>query len=209
MFDHGRLNDEIGTEEQYDRLREKMDSLGMGRVLDIVPNHMGIGSFNRFWIDVLETGPQAPSSRFFDIDWNPVKDELEGRVLLPILEDQYGIVLERGLLKLERQDGAFFIRYYDNRLPLSPRSYALIMDQRDDVLNDRFDHNDERVMEFRSIARLGPQPAPPNRDRRRTDRAETQGKRGHQATNLATLLGKLRTLPVPRREHGPLSRRPR
>ncbi len=74
----------------------------MGRVLDVVPNHMGIAGPNPYWLDVLETGPQAQSSMFFDIDWDPVKEELEGRVLLPILGDQYGTVLESGQLRLER-----------------------------------------------------------------------------------------------------------
>ncbi len=151
VFDHGRLNDEVGTDDDYERLNGLLDGLGMGRVLDIVPNHMGIGGFNRFWMDVLETGTQAPSARFFDIDWHPVKEELEGRVLLPILEDQYGIVLERGLLRLERDGGEFFIRYHDQRLPLTPRSYAIILEQRGDELGRRFDHNDEHAMEYRSI----------------------------------------------------------
>ncbi len=124
VFDHGRLNPEIGSDAEYDRLNAHLEERGMGRVLDIVPNHMGIGGFNRFWIDVLETGPQAPSARFFDIDWHPVKEELEGRVLLPILEDQYGLVLERGLLVLERDGGEFFIRYHDHKFPLSPDPMA-------------------------------------------------------------------------------------
>ncbi len=209
VFDHGRLNDEIGTDAQYDRLRDQMESLGMGRVLDIVPNHMGIGGFNRFWIDVLETGPQAPAERFFDIDWNPVKDELEGRVLLPILEDQYGVVLERGLLKLEREGGAFFIRYYDNRLPVSPRSYALILAQRKEVLNERFDHNDERVMEFRSI-RDSARNLPP---RTETDaelvEPKLREKEVIKTAHRPPLFRKPRAVPVPRREHRPVPRHPR
>lgn len=151
VFDHGRLNREVGTDEEYDRLNARLAALGLGRVLDIVPNHMGIGGPNRYWMDVLETGPQAPSARFFDIDWDPVKEELEGRVLLPVLEDQYGVVLERGLLRLEREGGAFFIRYHDHRFPLSPRSYALILERRDDELERRFGHNDPDAMEYRSI----------------------------------------------------------
>lgn len=151
VFDHGRLNDEIGTAEQYQELNARLAELGMERVLDIVPNHMGIGGFNQLWLDVLESGPQAPSARFFDIDWRPVKEELEDRLLLPILEDQYGLVLERGLLRVERQGGAFFIRYHDTKLPLAPRTYALILQQRGDVLEERFGHNDEHVMEYRSI----------------------------------------------------------
>lgn len=151
VFDHTRLNPEIGTDEQYARLVAGLAERGMGRVLDIVPNHMGIGGFNRFWIDVLEIGPHAQSARFFDIDWSPVKEELAGRVLLPILEDQYGVVLENGLLRLQREEGEFAIAYHGHRLPLSPRSYALILGQREAEWAERFDPDDPEVMEFRSI----------------------------------------------------------
>jgi (1->4)-alpha-D-glucan 1-alpha-D-glucosylmutase len=151
VFDHGRLNAEIGTDADYDRLNAALAARGMGRVLDIVPNHMGIGGINRFWNEVLESGPQAPSARFFDIDWHPVKEELAERVLLPILEDQYGVVLERGLLRLERDGGAFFIRYHDHRFPVAPRSYGFILGQRPEELERRFDRGDPDVMEYRSI----------------------------------------------------------
>ena len=111
-----RINPEIGDEADHDATRSTSSrSRGMGRVLDIVPNHMGINGPNRFWLDVLEVGPQSPSPRFFDIDWHPVKEELEGRVLLPILEDQYGKVLEDGKLDVERDGGAFFLRYHDDQ----------------------------------------------------------------------------------------------
>jgi hypothetical protein len=110
VFDHGRINAEIGGEEVHTRLVGLLRQRGMGQVLDIVPNHMGISGANRFWLEVLETGPQAPSARFFDIDWHPVKEELEGRVLLPILEDQYGKVLEAGKLALERDAAGLFVR---------------------------------------------------------------------------------------------------
>jgi maltooligosyltrehalose synthase len=92
---------------------------GLGIILDIVPNHMGIaGDANPWWLDVLENGPSSPRAAFFDIDWAPVKPELRNTVLLPILPDQYGRVLEAqqmgvyrdrfsGLrLVTESQDGA-------------------------------------------------------------------------------------------------------
>ena len=151
VYDHGKLNPEIGTPEQYRALVADLDAQGMGRVLDIVPNHVGVGGPNPRWTEVLETGPQAPSARFFDIDWHPEKEELEGQLLLPILEDQYGVVLEKGLLKLEREGGAFVLRYHDRTLPIAPRSYALILGQRPEVLDDSFDRDDPRVMEYRSI----------------------------------------------------------
>src|SRR5438105_2034069 len=84
------------------------------RLLDIVPNHMGIGPGNRLWRDLLENGPSALSARFFDIEWRPVKEELFDKVLLPVLGDRYGAVLERGELQLAFADGAFAVRYFDH-----------------------------------------------------------------------------------------------
>lgn len=151
VFNHGRLNPEVGDEAAHERLVSRLREREMGRVLDVVPNHMGIAGPNPYWLEVLEIGRHAPSARFFDIDWHPVKDELENRVLLPILEDLYGRVLEAGLLTLERDHGAFFIRYHDFRLPVAPKSYELILERRADVLQSRFHPDDVHVREYRSI----------------------------------------------------------
>ena len=73
----------------------------MGHVMDVVPNHMGIAkSTNPWWLDVLENGACSRFARFFDIEWQPVKDELAEKVLIPFLGDQYGAVLERQELSL-------------------------------------------------------------------------------------------------------------
>ncbi len=100
----------------------------MGQILDIVPNHMNIVSKeNVWWMDLLENGPSSIYAIFFDIDWNPVKKELKNKVLLPILGDQYGKVLESQELKLTFEEGAFFINYYGYKLPLRPRTYTYIL----------------------------------------------------------------------------------
>jgi (1->4)-alpha-D-glucan 1-alpha-D-glucosylmutase len=151
VFDHGRLNPEIGDDAADARVAGALRDRGMGRVIDIVPNHMGITGENPYWQEVLEIGPQAHSARFFDIDWDPVKEELLGRVLLPILGDQYGRVLESGDLVLERDGGAFSVRYYERRLPLAPRSYATVLGRRIDDLLARFDAESPHVQEYLSI----------------------------------------------------------
>ncbi len=127
VADPTQLNPEIGSDADYrawiDALRER----GMGHVLDVVPNHMGIAkSANPWWLDVLENGPSSRFAHFFDIDWQPVKAELRDRVLIPILGDQYGEVLERQELTLIMTDGAFVVRYYDDRLPVAPDTYPSI-----------------------------------------------------------------------------------
>ena len=76
---------------------------------------------------------------------------LAGRLLLPILEDLYGKVLEAGLLMLEREGGSFWIQYHHRRLPLSPRSYPRVLDRRAEEFRARFDPTDEDISEFLSI----------------------------------------------------------
>ncbi|WP_199729022.1 malto-oligosyltrehalose synthase [Corallococcus sp. CA053C] len=125
--DHQRLNPEVGTPEDHATFCAALREHGLGQVLDVVPNHMGIERDNRLWLDVLENGPSSVYAKFFDIDWRPVKDELADKVLLPILGDQYGIVLERGELKLSFEAGAFHLHYYDHKLPVAPRQYARVL----------------------------------------------------------------------------------
>jgi (1->4)-alpha-D-glucan 1-alpha-D-glucosylmutase len=95
VIDHNALNPEVGSEADYAAFTRELRRHGMGQILDMVPNHRGIAkSRNPWWADVLENGPRSWYASCFDIDWTPVKDELANKVLLPILGDQYGRVLE-------------------------------------------------------------------------------------------------------------------
>jgi (1->4)-alpha-D-glucan 1-alpha-D-glucosylmutase len=128
VADPTRLNPDLGTDEDYWLWIDALRSRGMGHVLDIVPNHMGIAqSANPWWQDVLENGPSSRFARFFDIEWRPVKDELADKLLIPILGDQYGAVLERQELQLLYANGAFVVRYHDNRLPVAPDTYGMVL----------------------------------------------------------------------------------
>jgi (1->4)-alpha-D-glucan 1-alpha-D-glucosylmutase len=129
ITDHNQLNPEIGTEEEFQEFVRELKSAKMGLVLDIVPNHMGIGhGSNPWWQDVLENGPASRYAQFFDIDWRPLKHELHGKVLLPILGNQYGEELESGHIALHFEDGVFFCTYYDKRLPLDPQTVPLLFE---------------------------------------------------------------------------------
>ncbi|HEY7139129.1 MAG TPA: malto-oligosyltrehalose synthase [Methylomirabilota bacterium] len=126
--DHGRLNEALGGDAGYAALAEALRAHGMGQLVDVVPNHMGIsGRRNAWWQDVLENGPASRFASFFDIDWEPAQPELRNRVLLPILEDHYGRVLERGDLRLQYEEGAFRIRYRGTILPIDPGTYSQIL----------------------------------------------------------------------------------
>src|SRR5579862_6069672 len=128
VCDHAALHPAIGTREDFDALVAELHALGMGQIADFVPNHMGVGTpLNTWWMDVLENGPSSIHAAYFDIDWHPVNEHLENKVLLPILGDQYGRVLERGEIKIEFEGGAFFFRYFEAKLPLAPRTYRHIL----------------------------------------------------------------------------------
>src|SRR5229473_3393500 len=123
VIDHGRLNDELGGAAGHSRLVSRLAGAGLGQVLDIVPNHMALaGRANAWWWDVLENGPSSRYARYFDIDWDPPQAKLADTVLMPVLGDHYGRVLEAGELVIERHAGSFTVRYYDHEAPLSPRT---------------------------------------------------------------------------------------
>ncbi len=131
MVDPTRLNPEIGTEAAFKRLIRALQKRKLGQILDIVPNHLYVGSEdNAWWLDVLENGPSSLYAPFFDIDWNPVKRELKNKVLVPVLGEAYGTVLERQELQLTFETGAFFLHCPDRKLPLLPETYADILKHR-------------------------------------------------------------------------------
>ncbi|MGB3683975.1 MAG: alpha-amylase family glycosyl hydrolase, partial [Rubrobacteraceae bacterium] len=125
ITNHNALNPEIGTAEDHARLVETLHAHGMGHLLDWVPNHMGVGSDNKWWLDVLENGPASPYARFFDVDWYPTnRGQLRGKVLLPVLGDHYRAILEAGDLKLkfDPEKGSFSVDYYEHHCPLDPKT---------------------------------------------------------------------------------------
>jgi (1->4)-alpha-D-glucan 1-alpha-D-glucosylmutase len=122
VCNHNEINPELGGASAHAAFAEAITANGLIHIVDFVPNHMGIGTGkNAWWYDVLENGPSSPSARFFDVDWAPVKAELHAKLLLPILGDQYGNVLERGELQLAFSEGALVLRYFDHELPVNPR----------------------------------------------------------------------------------------
>jgi (1->4)-alpha-D-glucan 1-alpha-D-glucosylmutase len=130
IVDHQSLNPDIGTEEEYNAWVNELHAHGMGQILDVVPNHMGIvGNENAWWNDVLENGPASSYANFFDIDWySSFKPELREKVLLPVLGENYGQVLDAQQLRLLFKDGAFFISYFEHRFPVSPDTYDRILE---------------------------------------------------------------------------------
>jgi (1->4)-alpha-D-glucan 1-alpha-D-glucosylmutase len=154
VADPTRLNPDLGDEQSYTEWTDALSARGMGHVIDLVPNHMGIArSANPWWFDVLENGPSSRFARFFDIEWRPVKVELADKVLIPILGWQYGEVLERQELVVEYKDGGLLVRYHDRVLPIAPDTYASILEpELDDWVRQ---HPGDDAEELQSVLTAG------------------------------------------------------
>lgn len=152
VVDYTRLNPELGSAEDYQAFTGALRAHGMGQILDIVPNHMSVSAHeNHWWNNVLENGPSSPYSDYFDIDWRPVTEGLRNKVLLPVLGNQYGQVLEAGELRLEYRDGAFNVRYYETVLPIDPRTFPAILTHRLEELRQSMHPDSEDLRELESI----------------------------------------------------------
>ena len=152
IVNHNALNPELGTEADYEAMVAALAGHGMSHLLDVVPNHMGIGhGSNPWWNDLLEHGPGSQYAEFFDVDWDPVKRQLRNRVLLPILGDQYGRELEAQKLRLDLHDGSFRLWVYDAPLPLTPKSVGELLRHRLDALLAILPETDADLLEYQSI----------------------------------------------------------
>jgi (1->4)-alpha-D-glucan 1-alpha-D-glucosylmutase len=127
VTDHNRVRAELGGPEAFHRLLTAVRAQGLSLILDFVPNHEGVGAQNARWQDVLTFGPYSPYARYFDIDWDPLKPELQQKILLPFLGSPYGEVLDRGEISLVCEDGRFFAAYHEHRFPLAPQTYAQVL----------------------------------------------------------------------------------
>jgi (1->4)-alpha-D-glucan 1-alpha-D-glucosylmutase len=145
ITDHAELNPELGTEAEYTAMIESFRSEGLKVIIDFVPNHMGVGGAdNPLWLDVLEWGPESRYSGWFDIDWAAHEGASGGKLLAPVLGEQYGDALRGGKLRLKfgERDGTFAIWAYDeHRLPICPLTYPLVLGHESeslDRMSDRF-----------------------------------------------------------------------
>ena len=152
VCNHNEINPELGGEAAYRQFAKVLADHRIGHIVDFVPNHMGVDTgTNAWWMDVLENGPSSPAARFFDIDWAPLKAELHAKLLLPILGDQYGQVLERGELQLAFRGGALVLRYYDHELPINPRQGPRVFRRAVEPLTAELGVENAQLHEFLSI----------------------------------------------------------
>ena len=152
VCNHNEVNLEYGGPAGHEAFIAAAHAHDLLHIVDFVPNHMGIGTgANAWWNDVLENGPSSPSARFFDVDWTPVKEELHAKLLLPILGDQYGHVLERGELTLGFKDGALGLRYFEHELPINPRQSPRVYRQAVGPLTETLGADSPQLQEYLSI----------------------------------------------------------
>lgn len=122
VADPTRVSEPLGGEQGLRALAERAHRRGLGLVADIVPNHLGTGPATPLWDRLLADGQSGEGGRFFDVDWDPPLPTASGKVLLPVLGDQYGVVLERGELEVAVVDGEPRLRYFERTFPLSAES---------------------------------------------------------------------------------------
>jgi (1->4)-alpha-D-glucan 1-alpha-D-glucosylmutase len=127
VVDHHTVNKELGGEAAHSAFCSRLGELGLGQVLDIVPNHMSVDRQNRMWWDVLENGPSSRFATFFDIDWAGTEEKLRDKVLMPVLADQYGRVLSRGEIKVKREGANFTVEYGEQAFPVAPQSLSSML----------------------------------------------------------------------------------
>ncbi len=130
IVDPTHINPELGGEPALRRLVQKLRAARLGLIIDIVPNHMGVGGAdNPWWLDVLEWGRHSRHARWFDIDWNSPDPTLNGKILLPFLGDQYAQTLRSGDLRLQFDDatGSLYFGYFAHRFPLAPWTYDRVL----------------------------------------------------------------------------------
>jgi (1->4)-alpha-D-glucan 1-alpha-D-glucosylmutase len=152
VTDHTRFNPEIGSEEQFTVFAQRLKDVGMGLVVDIVPNHMCITHpSNLWWWDVLENGPSSDYSRHFDIDWNPPKAELANKVLLPFLPDQFGLVLESQAIQAFYDSGGFSLDSSGTHFPMAPRSWITLLERTLAKAKEKLSDTEGHVLELESI----------------------------------------------------------
>lgn len=127
VTDPGRLNPELGSEEDFAALTAALKGYGMGLLLDVAPNHVAASEENPWWWDVLRFGRASAYATYFDIDWESARPGLAGKVLLPILGEPFAKVLENRRLKLQLAEEGLVLCYFGRRLPLNPSSSLRIL----------------------------------------------------------------------------------
>ncbi|MFB3925648.1 MAG: malto-oligosyltrehalose synthase [Syntrophales bacterium] len=124
ICDPDRLNDELGTQDDFEALVHDLQQRGMGWVQDIVPNHMAYDSRNWRLMSALENGPDSTYAGFFDMDWS--HPCVQGKIMAPFLGRHYPDCLEKGEIGLRYDSSGLSVCYFGLSLPLRIDSYRIV-----------------------------------------------------------------------------------
>ncbi|MEM9088924.1 MAG: malto-oligosyltrehalose synthase [Cyanobacteria bacterium P01_F01_bin.53] len=124
VVDQNQINPELGGEGEFNGLIEDLQERGMGWLQDIVPNHMAYDGENQYLMDVLEHGTNSKYIDYFDIEWEHSYDDIQGKVLAPMLGDFYDRCLERGEIQLSYESDGLKVNYYGLHFPVRVESYG-------------------------------------------------------------------------------------
>jgi (1->4)-alpha-D-glucan 1-alpha-D-glucosylmutase len=179
LVDHAELSPDLGGAAAFETMAAALLDCGLGVIVDVVPNHMAADPVeNLAWRDVLQHGAGAHAADWFDVDWHPVTAALHDKILLPILGDQYGTVLEQGQIRVVFDNGVFEVRYFSHSLPLDPRTVPTLFDGvLDDVGATALEPSDaqELLSILTAFSNLPPQ----------TDRDPLRRQERHRETSVA------------------------
>lgn len=119
VIDNNLVEPSLGGMAGLIELSDTLKSLGMGLILDIVPNHMAASLQNRWWYDIVQWGQLSAYAGYFDVDWRR-------KLTLPLLGSDVAAALAAGELSLryDARNCSLAIAYFDNFIPLNPESYA-------------------------------------------------------------------------------------
>jgi (1->4)-alpha-D-glucan 1-alpha-D-glucosylmutase len=154
VTNHSLLNPELGGDEGFRALAAACKAQGMGLVLDIVPNHMAVMTADTaWWMDVLKNGPASQFAEFFDIDWAPARASMRNRLLVPVLGDPLGDVIDQHGIRLgfDRRQGSFCVSYGSLHFPLDPQTYALVFDAISQAIGEASMGSEEARQEYSSV----------------------------------------------------------
>ncbi|MCF8107237.1 MAG: malto-oligosyltrehalose synthase [Desulfohalobiaceae bacterium] len=127
IVDPTRLNPELGSPGEFEKLTRQVREKGLTWLQDFVPNHMAFSRDNLLLRDVLSCGQHSGYAPFFDIDFEHVNPNLKSRLLAPFLGTPLREALQKGDLRLHYEADGFCLQYFDLILPLNPEAHWAIL----------------------------------------------------------------------------------